>query len=761
MGLIIILFSCQNSYQPPTEITNALPKKVDFNYHIKPILSDRCFKCHGPDANQRKANLRLDNASQVFEKRTKEDGSSFYPLLAKNLAKSDLFQRIISEEPDYMMPPPESNLSLTAYEKAMIASWIEQGAEYKEHWAFVKPEKPSIPHIKEDKWSHNSIDAFILKNMQAKSLAPAPKASKETLLRRVSLDLRGLAPTPSELQYFLADSSKNAYEKAIDRLLDSPHYGERLALEWLDVARYADSHGYQDDGMRTTWPWRDWLIRSFNQNMPYDQFLLEQLAGDMLPSASRDQILATCFNRNHPQSQEGGVVDEEYRVEYVVDRTNTFGKALMGITVECAQCHDHKYDPISQEDYYSLYAYFNNNNDAGIVPYNGEAAPTVMLPTKEEEETWDNLKKAMKALEDAMEKDNYLKELKSWMTNKKSVLTPRDPIADFSFEKALSVPKRILDLDGQKSPGWAGIGKSGKTTAYLNASKGKADAAILGDKDRSPELVEGVKGKGLKFLGDAGIRFNRDMDFDRHQPFSVSIWIKLLNEGEKGPIFNNTNGDFEGYRGWICKLNEDGTLSFQLNHVWPDNCIDYKSLDKIEVGKWTHIAMTYDGSSKADGLKFFIDGKQPQYKLLKDNLQKSLQHGVKGSNWSSFPFMLGKEKERSIENILMDELKVYNRQLSELEVRSLFNPEEELVATDNQWLEYYLLSGKNKSYNKTLRQLTKLRAEENILSTDILEVMVMKDKEEPRPTFILDRGQYDAPGKEVQAATPAIFSNIS
>ena len=286
------------------------------------------------------------------------------------------------------MPPPESNLALSNYDKALIIKWIEQGAEYKRHWSFEKPLKAKLPKLSDQEWAQHPLDQFIMQGLDQYSLSPAPKASKETLLRRIYFDLTGLPPTPQEVDDFLNDENEGAYENAIDRLMTSPHYGERLALEWLDVARYADSHGYQDDGMRNTWPWRDWVIKAFNENKPYDEFLIEQLAGDMLPDPTRDQLLATCFNRNHPQNQEGGVVDEEYRIEYVADRTNTLGKALLGITVECARCHDHKFDPITQKEYYSLFALFNNNNDKGLIPYNGEASPTVMLPTEEEEKNW-------------------------------------------------------------------------------------------------------------------------------------------------------------------------------------------------------------------------------------------------------------------------------------------------------------------------------------------------------------------------------------
>ena len=455
-----LISSCGDSYPVDTSIAERLPEQVDFNYHIKPILSDRCFKCHGPDNNTRQANLRLDIASSALEQPLESGGFAF---VAGSLKKSKAFQRILSEDPNLVMPTPESNLSLADTEKAIIARWIEQGAEYKEHWSFIPPTKAALPKVNQEAWAKNEIDYFIQKKIEQRELPLSESASKEALLRRVTLDLTGLPPTPDEIEAFLNNDSPNAYEQVVDRLLASPHYGERLALEWLDVARYADSHGYQDDGMRNTWPWRDWVIKTFNENKPYNDFLVEQLAGDLLPNPSKEQLLATCFNRNHPQTQEGGVVDEEYRIEYVADRTNTFGKALIGITMECARCHDHKYDPISQEDYYSLFAFFNNNNDAGIVPYNGEAAPTVMLPTPKEEKKLASLRAKMAPLESAILPENYKQDLEQWLqTGKSAIALEQGLVAYFPFEKAVEVPKGSLNLDGKKSPGWAGIGKKGK-----------------------------------------------------------------------------------------------------------------------------------------------------------------------------------------------------------------------------------------------------------------------------------------------------------
>ena len=385
--------------------------------------------------------------------------------------------------------------------------------------------------------------------------------------------------------------------------------------------------------------------------------------------------MATCFNRNHPQTQEGGVVDEEYRVEYVADRTNTFGKAFLGLTMECARCHDHKYDPISQEEYYSLFAFFNNNNDTGIIPYNGEASPTVILTSQEAEDQLKTLQEQMQPHQQALEVDNYQADFEAWLN--KAEAKPLDnshsvaPIADFSFEQEFAIDANDIYLDNPPRP--KRTGKSGqKLYAFKNKAKDRLDSNNWGHVDERPRVEPGKFGNALHFVGDGGVRFNRDLDFDRNQPFSVSIWVKALKAGEAGPIFNNTNGDFEGYRGWLCKLNEDGTLSFQLNHVWPDNCIDLQTLDTLPINEWTHLVMTYDGSSKADGVRVFINGRAPRLKLLKDNLHKSLLHGVrKGSNWSNLPFLLGMELRQSIQDMMMDELRVYNRQLSTLEARTV------------------------------------------------------------------------------------------
>lgn len=357
-----------------------LPEVVSFNFHVRPILSDRCFKCHGPDEKKREAGLRLDTQEGAFAVLADSlPGSGIhYAIVPGKPEQSTLIQRIFSANADSMMPPPDAHLALSDFEKKLLKRWIEQGAKWEKHWAFIAPQKPDLPKVKNEKWAHNEVDLFILQKQQEHGLEPSPEAEKERLIRRVSFDLTGLPPAPEMVENFLADNSVDAYEKVVDALLASPAYGERWAVYWLDLARYSDTHGYQDDLPRVMWPWRDWVIKAFNENMPYDRFVTWQLAGDLLPDATKESLLASAFNRNHKITQEGGVIDEEYRVEYVADRTNTFGKAFLGLTMECARCHDHKYDPLSTRDYYATSAFFNKVPERGFVP--NLATPKPYMP---------------------------------------------------------------------------------------------------------------------------------------------------------------------------------------------------------------------------------------------------------------------------------------------------------------------------------------------------------------------------------------------
>lgn len=338
---------------------------ISYNFQVRPILSDKCYACHGPDANKREADLRLDIEEEAYK--ALKDNPDAHAIVPGKPELSEVYLRISSADTSIRMPPASGNLpALTPEEIAIIKTWIAEGAQYEPHWAFTPPQKPAFPETKNKSWPKNEIDYFVLSTMEAQGLSPNEEADKERLLRRIALDITGLPPTPGMIDSFLHSTDPHIYEKTIDVLLQKPSYGERMAIPWLDAARYADSHGYQDDNYRSQWPWRDWVIHAFNENLPYDQFITWQMAGDLMPNATKEQMLATGFNRNHKITEEGGVIDEEYRVEYVVDRTNTLGTAILGMTIECAKCHDHKYDPISQKDFYQLSAFFNSIKEVGL-----------------------------------------------------------------------------------------------------------------------------------------------------------------------------------------------------------------------------------------------------------------------------------------------------------------------------------------------------------------------------------------------------------
>jgi hypothetical protein len=366
--LILAVASCfqKNSFFKK----NSEPEVVSYNFHIRPILSDKCFACHGPDAKKREANLRLDLAEAAFLPLKETKGA--FAFVPGKPEESEVYRRISSQDPSYQMPTPESHLGLLSEEEvALMKKWIKQGAKYEKHWAFVEPKKAALPDVDNEDWPRSELDRFVLAKMEQKGLTPNETASKEYLLKRVSLDLTGLVPSLALQNKFLADGSEQAYSRIVDEILKQPAYGEKMAIHWLDVARYADSYGYQDDNIRTQWPWRDWLIHAFNQNLSYDKFVTWTLAGDMLPDTDKEKILATGFYRNHKYTEEGGVIPEEYRIEYILDKTKTYTKGILAMTAECAQCHDHKYDPISQKDYYSMFAFFNNTPEVG---YEGDVS---------------------------------------------------------------------------------------------------------------------------------------------------------------------------------------------------------------------------------------------------------------------------------------------------------------------------------------------------------------------------------------------------
>ncbi len=740
---------------------SSLPERVDYNFHVKPILADRCYPCHGPDENARMTEFRLDS----------EEGASVrlgasrrrHALVPGSLRKSELAHRIASSDPDFQMPPPESNLSVTPQEVAMIFKWIQQGAEFKPHWSLIPPVKPGLPEVAAAEWPANGIDHFVLRRLESEGLLPAPRASREALIRRVTFDLTGLPPTIEEMDAFLADESGDAYERVVDRLLSSDAYGERMATEWLDVARYADSHGFQDDGLRRMWPWRDWVIESFNENQPFDEFVTWQLAGDLLPTPTIEQRLATGFNRNHLQSQEGGIIPEEYRVEYVADRTNTFGKAFLGLTLECARCHDHKFDPVSQREYYQLFDFFNSVNEFGTSPYSGVASPSVILIDEDAEQQLSRLNSRI----DSLEKQTAV-------ANTAFDTGFDDWLADFNAGRASVTPKGLIGhypldrLDAAED-------ESGERTYYLeNRVQPEKRGLFVGDTDKLPLAAPGRLDSALAMQGDGYLDMGGDLYyFERNQPFSIGLWIKLTGSLAERPLFAKTTGLFNGRQGYLCVMEADGTVSASLNHVFPDNSIRIRSIKPLPVGAWAHVMMTYDGSSRASGLSLYLNGRRMESRTVVDNLKQSIMFTINPTTGEpTTPPQAGNLRigymgptAPTVDSVAVDQFQVYDRSLTALEVAAVHGAGELTEAGLASWsggsaadrmgaLRSYYVTAVSSTYKRDFEKLTDVRGQENDIISMLPEVMAMKDLPEPRPTHVLDRGLYDAPGERVSRATP-------
>ena len=720
----------------PPDIEAQLPEKIDFNYHIKPILSDRCFACHGPDENKREAGLRLDILDSALAALGEE--KDHYAIVPGNTTQSALFHRITSDNPDFMMPPTESNLTLSALEIATLTRWIEQGAEYKPHWSFIPPEKPEVPEVAQKDWGRNPIDPFVLARLEKENLSPAPEAQKVQLLRRVTFDLTGLPPTLEEMDTFLADTSANAYEKVVDRLLASPHYGERMAMDWLDVARYADSHGYHADGYRMMWPWRDWVIKAFNENLPFDQFVTWQMAGDLLPDATQEQILATGFHRNHPASSESGIVPEEYRLENVFDRANTTAKAFLGLTLECARCHDHKYDPISQKEYYQFSAFFNNVDELGMIANDGNSAPTIPLMKEEVAEKVAYIRSKI-----ATQEEKLAQHTQQFLQQQKVKKVKVDP----NFLRQGLVGHYPLDkISDEKTP---------------NLAPPLHQALLRGD----VEVVEGWKGSALRFDSEYEFLSLEEVgDFERTDAFSMGAWVYPEVREEYTVLLGNAGGKNSHWRGYELFIDSVNRVSVRLTHGLPDHCLYVTTSDSIPVKTWSHLMFTYDGSSKADGIQIYIDGKLAPAQVHYDRLYKSIRTIDDTLIVEARPIRVGRSYQGDLDIGLfegaIDEIRIYDRRLTGLEVAGVFGNRfwedvayEQLDQEEQALLAAYDLHHEDPEYQKMAQALKALREEEHATLDTVPEVMVMREKVPPRKTYVLDRGLYDAPKEEVQPGT--------
>ncbi|MGG7661770.1 DUF1553 domain-containing protein [Dyadobacter sp. BHUBP1] len=743
---MLVLARC--GVEKPEEVKLALkeiPSELDFNYDVKPILSDKCFACHGPDAKKQKGGLRLDTEEGAYKalKNAKNgQGSKHHAIVPGDLAASEVYNRLVSQDPDLKMPPPASNLTLSAKEIAILTRWIEEGAKYKPHWSFIKPEKPAVPATKQAGWARTPIDHFILARLDKEKLSPSSEASREDLIRRASFDLTGLPPTLAEIDAFVADQSPDAYAKLIDRLLQSPAYGERMASEWMDVSRYADSDGYLDDKHRDFSPWRDWVISAFNRNIPYNRFVTMQLAGDLLPDKTKETILATAFNRLHKKSSEAGIVFEEYRVEYNADRVQTLGQGILGLSVQCARCHDHKYDPISQEAYYKMFGLFNSTNETGSPVYGPDQTPgpALLLTSKENEEMLRFFDRKITGLSNRLAriKDNSEEELRKWqeaggLSEKLLGQKIREGmVAYYPFEKA------VKTADGKVVMPNA-----------LNAKQLAQCNEII--------LKPGVKGNAYFVSDYNSIKLGNNIGWhERTEPFSVELWINPNTVYPDAGIFYHCEDLRLGYKGYSLRL-ADNKLQFIIAHSYPQNAIQVSTLAPVPVKQWTRVTVTYDGSSKASGTKIYVNGEAAKTGVDFDNLYKGILYEKDIHTYGFQGFMVGQR------NLLIpfkdggiDELKIYDKSLTALEVLYNHNPKKAAemlkmqVSADQKSMVKEFYNAHFNAEAQMLRDSLKTRMDEqNKLINSVPELMVMGDLPKPRPTYLLMRGAYNAPGKRV------------
>ncbi len=752
--LLLISVGCSDSLPVAVQQEmDQLPDKIDYNFHVKPILSDRCFACHGPDAQKREADLRLDLEEDAYAALTSGSGRAIKP---GSLSKSLLAHRILSEDPEEIMPPFESNLSLTEAEKAILLKWIKQGAEYKDHWAFSKPAAQSVS-VEKSKWANNEIDVFVEKKLLEKGISPAPEAQREQLIRRVYFDITGLPPSLSELDKWLSMESATYYQNMVDSLLESPAYGERMAAHWLDVARFADSEGYLDDFHHTFWPYRDWVIKAFNGNLSYDKFILWQVGGDQIPGATTEQKLATAFNRNHKQNSEGGVIPEEFRVEYVADRTNTIGTAFLGLTVGCARCHDHKYDPFTQKNYYELFSFFNSTIERGDGIFSNNsiefgqrvpnelsmnAGPVLALSDQKVAEIRKGLLEEIDLRQEAIkkaEKENN-SAFESWRNGQKDSRFFRDiveqaTVSHLSFDK-VEGGKSTDKVKGNKAPTyWGGI----------EASPGKIGGGLRSDA-QGQFVADGTKSS-----------------FERMEPFTISFWINTPKHFDRAHVMYNGNNRIQGYRGWDVIL-DSNRVNFRLSHAHPYQSLDIADTTALGLNEWVHYVWTYDGSSKAEGMRLFKNGEEIIPKIQRNYLYRSTEPytDLTGTVYMAYKGIVigNRHYDQDFTGGLLDEIRILNKEADPLVASYLYDQEtgeqkyREAVSGQPEKAEAFYDLLVDASIESLREQMRAIQAREIRTIDTVQEIMVMGDWEMERPTYVLDRGVYDAHGEPVERNIP-------
>jgi hypothetical protein len=705
-------------------------KPVSFSRDVLPILSNNCFACHGPDEQQRKTRFHFDTKEGAFAKRG--------VIVPGSAADSLLIEHVTHADPEQRMPPPETGRTLTEKQIGVLRRWIDEGARWDTHWAFTPLVRGEPPAVGDAAWARNPVDRFIRVRLDREGLQPSNEADRETLLRRVAYDLTGLPPTPSEVDVFLADKSADAYEKQVDRLLQSPHYGERMAMAWLDAARYADTHGYHIDSLRQMWPWRDWVIGAFNRNVPFDQFVVEQVAGDLIPGATRDQKVASGFNRNHMINFEGGAIADEYQVEYVIDRVEATSSAFMGLTMGCARCHSHKYDPITHKEFYQFFAFFNSVPERGLDGRTGNAAPVLLLSSHVEQTRLDELDAAIASREAALDDANVEPVQREW----EKTLAETVPSIDADALVA------HYELDGNFSD---------------ISGKFQHGRMVKGD----PTFEPGRVGRAVSFDGDSEVSFGNVGAFDRGDQFSVAAWVRPRGnlpihafqkiddaQRRRGYEWHFTDIALVGIQRWAARL------TITLASDAPASAIQIRTRERLRLGDWHHVALTYDGSGKAAGLRLYVNGAPAVTEVLRDTLNGSIASDASlrlGSAALGQPFV-GQ----------IDDLRFYRRALApeQIDRLAIHHPTRVVLSgltgkrSKDEGVDvrdYFLTHAAPDALRAAYAELKSLRRQKEEFQKGIPTAMVMAEMKTPRETFVLSRGDYRHPTEKVQPGVPAML----
>jgi hypothetical protein len=723
------MFTCGGALQPLGGRDAMAAEPPRFNRDIRPILAEHCFQCHGPDRLQRKADLRLDERDAAVASGAIAPGKP---------SDSELVKRILSTDANESMPPP-GRRPLTAAQKETLQRWITAGAEYETHWAFIPPKRPALPAVKNEAWVRSPIDRFVLARLEQAGLAPAPEADRRVLARRLSLDFTGLPPDPVAVEAFVADQSPNAYEAYVDGLLKSPAWGEHRGRYWLDAARYADTHGIHFDNFREIWTYREWVVNAFNANLPFDQFTVEQLAGDLLPNRTLDQQIASGFNRCNITTSEGGTIAEEYLVLYTRDRTETVSQVWLGLTMGCAVCHDHKFDPLSQKQFYEMAAFFNHTTQPAMDGNAKDTPPIVPVPLAADQPRWHALQRE---LPDTVRRRDE-----------------RRQTARGEFDRWLAAG----DFQGLS----AALPAEGLTFhAPLAEGEGQEATAVIGGQAVKLPLGDGavwdsghLASKAWKAVAGSVVAIPSAGDFERDQPFSFGAWLYLPDNKATGSVLARM-GDSPEHRGWDLWI-ENGRVGAHLVHRWPDDGLKVLAGDPLAANRWTHVLVTYDGSGKAAGVRIFIDG-TPQEK--RNVLADKLAHSIR----TTVPLKFAqRETQARIDGLRLQDVRLYSRSLAADEVARLARsaraaalvalPADKRGAKEADELYDWWLDALDQSFRELARSVRSLEAEQAAIKGRGTIAHVMQEKGGEAGAFVLFRGEYDQRRDAVKPGTPSVL----